>query len=43
MKKCRWKVDYKQVALGTRGSVYKHLDTTLEWLGVKNYNTRKRR
>ena len=27
---------------GYPGSVYKHLDTTLEWLGVKNYNTRKK-
>jgi len=42
MKACGWKVEYKQVALGTQGSVYKHLETTLEWLGVKNYNTRKK-
>ena len=41
MKKCGWKVDHKQVALATWGSVYKHLDATLEWLGMKNYNTRK--
>ena len=32
MKKCGWKVEYKQVALGTRGSVYSHLVDTLKWL-----------
>ena len=42
MKKCGWKVEYKQVALGTRGCVYKHLADTLKWLGVKNHNTRKK-
>ena len=42
MKKCGWKVEYKQVALGTRGCVYKHLADTLTWLGVKNFNTRKK-
>ena len=41
MKKCGWKVEYKQVALGTRGSVYIHLVDTLKWLGVKDLNTRK--
>jgi len=41
MKQCGWKVGHKQLALDTRGSVYKHLDATLEWLGVNNYNTRK--
>mmetsp|Transcript_26877 Transcript_26877/g.65854 ORF Transcript_26877/g.65854 Transcript_26877/m.65854 type:complete len:313 (+) Transcript_26877:675-1613(+) len=29
MKKCGWKVEYKQVALGTRGSVYSHLTDAL--------------
>ena len=42
MKKCGWKVEYKQVALGTRGCVYKHLADTLTWLGVKSFNTRKK-
>ena len=42
MKKCGWKVEYRQVALGTRGCVYKHLADTLTWLGVKNFNTRKK-
>ena len=41
MKKCGWKVEYKQVALGTRGTVYSHLVDTLKWLGVKDLNTRK--
>jgi len=44
MKKCGWNVEYiqyKQVALGTRGSVYSHLVDTLKWLGVKDFNTRK--
>ena len=41
MKKCGWKVEYKQVALGTRGSVYSHQVDTLTWrLGSKDINTR---
>jgi hypothetical protein len=41
MKRCGWKVEYKQVALGTRGSVYNHLTNTLTWLGVQSFKTRK--
>jgi hypothetical protein len=41
MKQCSWKVEYKQVALGTRGSVYRHLTNTLTWLGVQSFKTRK--
>ena len=42
MKKCGWKLEYKHVALGTRGRVYKHLADTLTWLGVESRNTRKK-
>ena len=41
MKKCGWEVEHKQVALGTRGSMYSDLVDTLNWLGVKDFNTRK--
>jgi hypothetical protein len=42
MERGGWQVEYKQVALGTGGSVYNHLADTLKWLGVKNFNTRKK-
>ena len=41
MRRCGWKVEYKQVALGTRGSVYSHLTDALTWLGVQNFKTKK--
>ena len=41
MKRCGWKVEYKQVALGTRGSVYSHLTDTLTWSGAQNFKTKK--
>ena len=45
MKRCGWKVEYKQAALGPRGSVYPyiHLTSTLTWLGVwiQSFKTKK--
>ena len=37
-----WPTEFKQVALGVRGCVYAHLGDVLKWLGMSDWEARKR-
>ena len=42
MTRMKWRVEYKQVAVGVRGCVFDHLHDVLKWMGMKEPTARKR-